>query len=88
MLWEVRHSVSTTSRLDVCNCSDDDLYDTCRQLEVGVIEVPLGVNVIPKGTALGYSAINPMYSAYALLRKNVLVLFSFPTSPGRKFYSV
>ena len=41
-------------------------------------EVPLGANVIPKRTALEYSAIIPMYSVYTLLRKNVLVLFSFP----------
>ena len=37
-----------------------------------VIEVPLGANVIPKGTALEYSAIVPMYHVYALLRRNVL----------------
>ena len=52
VLIVLHQSVSALSRLGVCNYDDDDLYDTCRQLEVGVIEVPLGVNVIPKGTAL------------------------------------
>ena len=38
---------------------------------VGAIEVPLGANMIPKRAALEleYSAIVPMYSEYALLRK-------------------
>ena len=45
---------------------------------VDVIEVPLGANVISKRTALEYSAIIPMFSVYALLRKNVLVILSFP----------
>ena len=43
------------------------------------IEVPLGANLIPKGTALECSVIIPMYSACDLLRKKrILVRFSFP----------
>ena len=43
-----------------------------------VIEVPLGANVIPKGTALEYSAIIPMYYVHALLQKNVFSYIFLP----------
>ena len=45
---------------------------------VGTVEVPLGANLIPKGTALEYSAVIPLCILLAFFcgMKNVPVLFS------------
>ena len=66
------------NRLGVCTYMMMVIYMIHAANWVDLIEVSLGANVIPKGTALEYPVIIPMYSAYDLIRKNVFVLFSFP----------
>lgn len=50
MLVVLQQSVSAMDRLGVCKYDDGGIYHTW----VGIIEVPLGANVIPKRAALEY----------------------------------